>query len=221
MAINPIVVYYLLTFEDDIIYVSIASSAFAASNIIGSFVLGWISDRFGRRLALLICIAGSVTGLLFQAFSANIFMLIFARAYTGFSAASTPIAFTYITQMVPQENIMTEITNLVVILWLLSTVSPAFGAGIIQLLQIIGLSEEFQYRILLIIGSLLSGIGWVPSSIFSDKGNLFSPIFISTLTFKKCFSSDLKFLFSKMKIDLICTFEKLRNQNIDFCFFIF
>eukprot|EP00493_Phyllostaurus_siculus_P002712 UN02725 len=64
--------------------------------------------------------------LLFQAFSANIFMLIFARAYTGFSAASTPIAFTYITQMVPQENIMTEITNLVVILWLLSTVSPAF-----------------------------------------------------------------------------------------------
>ena len=79
-------------------------SVYSLMQFIFSPVWGRLSDRFGRRKILLLCLAGEVFAYLLFAQSKNLTMLFIARGLSGFFGASISTASAYISDITPPNE---------------------------------------------------------------------------------------------------------------------
>lgn len=79
-------------------------SIYSICQFIAAPGLGALSDRFGRRPLLLICLLGTVVGYLLLGFGGALWVLFLGRAIDGISGANTSILIAYITDIVPQKQ---------------------------------------------------------------------------------------------------------------------
>jgi DHA1 family tetracycline resistance protein-like MFS transporter len=80
------------------------SSIYAICQFIAAPGLGALSDRFGRRPLLLLCLLGTAIGYLFLGFGGALWVLFLGRAIDGITGANTSILIAYITDIVPQKQ---------------------------------------------------------------------------------------------------------------------
>lgn len=103
------------------IAVSLLIVIYAASQFIAAPILGKISDRYGRRPILLICLLGSAIGYFLFGIGGALWILYISRVIDGFTGGNISIAQAYIADISP-ENERTK--NLGIIF-------AAFGLGFI------------------------------------------------------------------------------------------
>jgi len=101
--------------------ITIALGAYSAGQFIGAPMWGKLSDRFGRRPALIGSILGLVLSYLYMAEATNIWMLGAARLFGGLMAGNIAVAFAYVGDVVEGPERPRA----------LGLLGAAFGAGFI------------------------------------------------------------------------------------------
>lgn len=158
---GPFIVFYILTFTDNLAVVANIISVYAICSIFGGPLIGTLSDSFGRREALLLCILGTVVSIALMGASVNILMLGFARALMGFSSTSIPIVNTYITTLIPAEDMMAEISQWSAAIMGAMNVLPLIATLLLLCIQQCGLEERMEYRLMFAIASAFSLVGLI------------------------------------------------------------
>lgn len=121
--------------------------------IIGSFVIGALSDRFGRYKMLLFTFAITAIGSFGDALSTNVISLVLFRFLTGIGVgADLNLVSTYISELAPSTSRgrITLLTFLVGILG--QTVTPFIALALVP-------QFEIGWRMLFGIGGLIAAIG--------------------------------------------------------------
>jgi DHA1 family tetracycline resistance protein-like MFS transporter len=102
--ILPLLPYYAATFSATPTLVGLLLAANSLTQLIGAPTLGRLSDRYGRRPLLLICIAGTVAGFLMLGWSRSLLMLFASRIVDGFLGGNTSLAQAYIADITDEKN---------------------------------------------------------------------------------------------------------------------
>lgn len=109
VIINPNAheILYLATREERTIWYGVVVCSFFFAWFFGAAFLGDLSDRSGRKKALLICLGGAALGYLLSALAFwwhSIWLLVIGRLIYGFTAGSQPIAQASIADVSPPAD---------------------------------------------------------------------------------------------------------------------
>lgn len=77
---------------------------FALLQFIGAPILGSLSDRFGRRRVILLCVAGASIDYVIMALAPNMSWLFLARCISGFTAGVVATGNAYVADVTPPEK---------------------------------------------------------------------------------------------------------------------
>jgi MFS transporter, DHA1 family, tetracycline resistance protein len=102
--IIPILPLYAQRFQATEWQIGILLASYSFMQFLASPVLGWFSDRFGRKPVLLCSLIGSATGYILMADATSLAMLFLARILAGVAGASVGTASAYIADITPPEN---------------------------------------------------------------------------------------------------------------------
>ena len=106
--LNPVLPYIVDSFVQDKSSVGIlnglVNSSYSFAQMIGSFVLGSLSDSWGRRPILLICLLMSGVSLAATVFTNSVWSLTLVRSMAGLFAGSLPIGVTYVGDVVTKAG---------------------------------------------------------------------------------------------------------------------
>ncbi len=84
--------------------IGLLASSYAVASLIGSPLLGRLSDRYGRRPILLVSIAGSLVGYVILGIAGAFWMLFLSRIVDGLTAGNFTVAQSYITDVTDAKN---------------------------------------------------------------------------------------------------------------------
>jgi MFS transporter, DHA1 family, tetracycline resistance protein len=102
--IIPILPLYAQRFQATEWQIGILLASYSFMQFLASPVLGWFSDRYGRKPVLLCSLIGSATGYILMADATSLTMLFLARILAGVAGASVGTASAYIADITPPEN---------------------------------------------------------------------------------------------------------------------
>ena len=102
--IIPILPLYAQRFQASEWQIGILLASYSFMQFLASPVLGWFSDRYGRKPVLLCSLIGSATGYILMANAASLAVLFLARILAGVAGASVGTASAYIADITPPEN---------------------------------------------------------------------------------------------------------------------
>jgi MFS transporter, DHA1 family, tetracycline resistance protein len=111
-------------------------------------VLGFLSDRFGRKPILLLSLIGSAVGYLIMANAHSLTMLFIARIIAGVCGASVGTAAAYIADITPPENRSRR----------MGLIGAAFGVGFVLGPAIGGILSQFSTVAPFWFGALLAAL---------------------------------------------------------------
>ena len=153
--ILPLLPYYADAYGASPFIVGLLVASYAAASLVGSPLLGRLSDRFGRRPVLLVSVFGTLIGFLFLGLaapigeglarlfapgSANVFVLgvlFFARILDGLTAGNLTVAQAYIADVTDEQNRAKG----------LGLIGAAFGLGFIIGPAVGGLLSRTSYSL--------------------------------------------------------------------------
>jgi MFS family permease len=101
MMVAPLMPFYALRFNAPEWMVGPLISAFAVAQLISSPLWGRVSDRHGRRPALLVGLAGAGFAFLIFGFATSLWMLFLSRVVQGLGGGTTGVAQAYVTDTMP------------------------------------------------------------------------------------------------------------------------
>jgi len=148
----PILPYYAESFGADATQLGFLYSAFAASAVVATLVMGTLSDIFGRRKLIITSLFGSFSGFLFHGFCQNYNQLLAARIYTGFFSSSMTIAQAYIADVVPGPIQPKYMANLGAATGITFMVGPTVGGAVTA-------AANNDYSIPYFVAAFIAGIG--------------------------------------------------------------
>jgi MFS transporter, DHA1 family, tetracycline resistance protein len=132
--IIPILPLYAQRFRATEWEIGILLASYSFMQFLASPVLGWLSDRYGRKPVLLCSLVGSAAGYLLMANAASLGMLFVARILAGVAGASVGTASAYIADITPPENRSKRI----------GLIGAAFGIGFVLGPAIGGILSHFS-----------------------------------------------------------------------------
>ncbi|MFJ8238781.1 MFS transporter [Bacillus tropicus] len=166
MPVVPFLVQpYTSNPEEQALVVTLLTSAYAACVFFAAPVLGALSDKYGRRPLLLICLFGSAIGYLVFGIGGALWVLFAGRIIEGITGGSISTIFAYFADIIPPEQ-RTKYFG-----W----VSAVVGAGTIIGPTLGGLLTKFGHSVPLYFGALITllnvlyGMKYMPESL--DKNN--------------------------------------------------
>ena len=132
--IIPILPLYAQRFQATEWQIGILLASYSFMQFLASPVLGWFSDRYGRKPVLLCSLIGSATGYILMADATSLAMLFLARILAGVAGASVGTASAYIADITPPENRSKRI----------GLIGAAFGIGFVLGPAIGGLLSQWS-----------------------------------------------------------------------------
>ncbi len=91
----PVIPYYVAEFSVGASMVGILSAIYALGQFLFTPIIGRLSDRFGRKPLILLCVAGSIAGYSFLGFAQNLWMLLIGKIIGGILGSTVSLAYTY------------------------------------------------------------------------------------------------------------------------------
>ncbi len=104
MMVAPLMPFYALRFNAAEWMVGPLISAFAMAQLVSSPIWGRVSDRRGRRPALLIGLAGAGIAFLIFGFATSLWMLFLSRIVQGLGGGTTGVAQAYVADTMPPAD---------------------------------------------------------------------------------------------------------------------
>lgn len=135
--ILPLLPYYATRFGASPLMIGLLTASYPAAQIIGSPILGRMSDRFGRRPILMVSIAGTAVSFLILGSAAALWMLFAGRVLDGLTGANFTVAQSYITDVTAERNRARG----------LGLTGAAFGLGFIIGPALGGLLSQWGYSV--------------------------------------------------------------------------
>ena len=102
--IIPLLPYYAENFGANPNEVTLLMASYSLMQLIFSPILGKISDIYGRKKILILCLIGSTVSYLLLYFATSFISVLFARSIAGLFASTTSIANAYITETTSLKN---------------------------------------------------------------------------------------------------------------------
>jgi len=166
MPVVPFLVKpYISSPEEQALVVTLLTSVYAVCLFFAAPALGALSDKYGRRPLLLICLFGSAIGYLVFGIGGALWVLFTGRIVEGITGGSISTIFAYFADIIPSEQ-RTKYFG-----W----VSAVVGAGTIIGPTLGGLLAKFGHSVPLYFGALITllnvlyGMKYMPESL--DKNN--------------------------------------------------
>ncbi|MGE7861548.1 MFS transporter [Bacillus mobilis] len=166
MPVVPFLVQpYISSPEEQALVVTLLTSVYAVCVFFAAPALGALSDKYGRRPLLLICLFGSAIGYLVFGIGGALWVLFAGRVIEGVTGGSISTIFAYFADIIPSEQ-RTKYFG-----W----VSAVVGAGTIIGPTLGGLLAKFGHSVPLYFGALITllnvlyGMKYMPESL--DKNN--------------------------------------------------
>ncbi|TRZ38018.1 MFS transporter [Niallia circulans] len=163
--IAPVVPYlvhpYVHNQENQAIIVTMLTAVYAACVFMAAPGLGALSDRYGRRPILLICLFGSSVGYVIFGIGGALWVLFVGRIMEGVTGGSISTIFAYFADIIPKEQ-RTKYFG-----W----VSAVTGVGIAVGPVIGGLLTKFGYSVPMYAGAFITllnfafGLLYMPESL--------------------------------------------------------
>jgi DHA1 family tetracycline resistance protein-like MFS transporter len=135
--ILPLLPYYATRFGASAFVIGLLTASYPAAQMIGSPILGRMSDRFGRRPILLVSIAGTAVSFLVLGSATALWMLFAGRILDGLTGGNFTVAQSYITDVTTAENRARG----------LGLTGAAFGLGFIIGPALGGLLSQWGYGV--------------------------------------------------------------------------
>ncbi|HDR8184247.1 TPA: MFS transporter [Bacillus thuringiensis] len=166
MPVVPFLVQpYISSAEEQALVVTLLTSVYAVCVFFAAPALGALSDKYGRRPLLLICLFGSAIGYLVFGIGGALWVLFTGRIIEGITGGSISTIFAYFADIIPPEQ-RTKYFG-----W----ISAAVGVGTITGPTLGGLLANFGHSVPLYFGALITllnvlyGMKYMPESL--DKNN--------------------------------------------------
>jgi len=148
--------------------VSLLVVIYAAAQFIGAPILGRISDKYGRRPILLICLSGSAIGYFIFGIGGALWVLYLSRVIDGFTGGNISIAQAYVSDSSSKIDRTKNLGFIGVAFGLGFIIGPIFG-GIFS--QISLLAPAYAAGIFSLAATLI-GYFILPESLTKEKRNL-------------------------------------------------
>jgi len=100
----PLLPFYVQAQDGGAVMAGTLSSLYASAQLFAGPVLGALSDRFGRRPVLLICLFGTSLGYLMLGLANSLPLIFFAVLIDGLTGANLTTAYAYIADVTTSEN---------------------------------------------------------------------------------------------------------------------
>ncbi|NJR64996.1 MAG: TCR/Tet family MFS transporter [Leptolyngbyaceae cyanobacterium CRU_2_3] len=100
----PVIPALVGQFNQDALAIGLLAVTFYSAQFISTPALGILSDRYGRRPVLLICIFGTGAGFFLFGFANALWMLFVGRLIDGFTGGNISVALAYISDLSSPEN---------------------------------------------------------------------------------------------------------------------
>ena len=118
----------------------------------GSIVLGFFSDRYGRKLVMLPCLFLDLFCLFLHGFVTSLWLLIVIRFFMGFFHASPAInSYILIVELIG-PNFRVLAANVAGVVWAIATSILALKAFLIDDWRILCIAASAPYFILVLLG---------------------------------------------------------------------
>ncbi|MBW4082286.1 MFS transporter [Paenibacillus sp. S150] len=147
------------------IAVTLLTSVYALCVFFAAPVLGALSDKYGRRPLLLICLLGSATGYLVFGIGGALWVLFAGRIIEGITGGSISTIFAYFADIIPPEQRTKYFGWMSAVVGAGTVIGPALG----------GLLARFGYSVPMYFGAIITllnvayGFFYMPESL--DKSN--------------------------------------------------
>lgn len=168
-VIAPIVPFLVQPYtsnpEEQAIVVTLLTSFYAICVFFAAPVLGALSDKYGRRPLLLVCLLGSAVGYLVFGIGGALWVLFAGRIIEGITGGSIGTIFAYFADIIPPEQ-RTKYFG-----W----VSAVVGVGTVIGPTLGGLLAKFGYSAPMYLGAIITllnvvyGILYMPESLDKNK----------------------------------------------------
>jgi DHA1 family tetracycline resistance protein-like MFS transporter len=135
--ILPLLPYYAERFGASAFLIGVLTASYPAAQVIGSPILGRLSDRFGRRPILMVSIAGTAVSFLILGSASALWMLFAGRILDGLTGGNFTVAQSYITDVTSTKDRARG----------LGLTGAAFGLGFIMGPALGGLLSRWGYGV--------------------------------------------------------------------------
>ncbi len=167
--ITPIVPFlvqpYVSNLGNQAIVVTLLTSVYAVCVFLAAPALGALSDRYGRRPILLICLLGSTVGYLIFGMGGALWVLFLGRIIDGITGGNISTLFAYFADITPREQRTKYFGWISAIAGIGGAIGPTLGG----LLAKFGYSVPMYFVALITFLNLIYGILYMPESL--DKNN--------------------------------------------------
>lgn len=167
--ISPVIPFlvkpYISNPSEQAIFVTLLTSVYAVCVFFSAPGLGALSDRYGRRPILLVCLLGSAIGYLVFGIGGALWVLFAGRIIDGITGGNISTIFAYFADITPREQ-RTKYFG-----W----ISAVVGVGTVLGPTIGGLLAKFGYSVPMYFGAIITlinlvyGIFYMPESL--DNNN--------------------------------------------------
>ncbi len=167
--ITPVVPFlvepYIKNPENQAIVVTLLTAIYAVCVFFAAPGLGALSDRFGRRPLLLICLLGSAAGYIVFGIGGALWVLFAGRIIEGITGGSISTIFAYFADITPREQRTKYFGWISAAAGVGAAIGPTFG----------GLLARFGYSVPMYFGAgitllnLLYGFFFMPESLQKDN----------------------------------------------------
>lgn len=167
--ITPVVPFlvqpYISNPADQAIVVTLLTSVYAVCVFFAAPALGALSDKYGRRPLLLVCLLGSATGYLIFGIGGALWVLFAGRIIEGITGGSISTIFAYFADIIPREQRTKYFGWMSAVVGVGTIIGPTLG----------GLLAKFGYSVPMYFGAMITllnvvyGFFFMPESL--DKNN--------------------------------------------------
>jgi DHA1 family tetracycline resistance protein-like MFS transporter len=147
-------------------------SAYPLCQLVAGPILGWLSDRYGRRPLLIVSQAGTALSFLILGLSHNFTVMLLARMLDGASGGNILIAQAYVADVTPPESRARGMGLIGMAFGLGFVLGPLLGGLVVSL----PVSEAWRLRLPFLVAAGFSTLAWLlvltrlPESIPRDAG---------------------------------------------------
>ncbi|MDM0491219.1 MFS transporter [Clostridium perfringens] len=167
--ISPVVPFlvepYVSNASEQAFFVTLLTSVYAVCVFFVAPGLGALSDRYGRRPILLICLLGSSIGYLIFGIGGSIWVLFLGRIIDGVTGGSISTIFAYFADITPKEERTKYFGWISAIAGIGATIGPTLG----------GVLAKFGYAVPMYFGAIITllnfiyGILYMPESLHENN----------------------------------------------------